>query len=249
MGKHIETSCLHVGQETLPYELERKKIKRLNLRVRRDGTVHVSAPVQMSMRFIEDFLREKRAWIQNALARANARAASPLSLVDGEVIPIEGVPHTLVLQKGKQGARRLDGVLILTVRDPLDGAERARVFRRFVSAEASRVLTDRTKAIYPYFASRVATFPTLSFRWMKSRWGSCTAAKNHITLNEKLLFVAPALADYVIFHEFCHFRYQDHSAAFYAHLASFLPDHQARRRALRAIAVPELSQIEKQADA
>ena len=47
MGKNIETRCLHIGQETLPYELERKKIKRLNLRVRRDGTVHVSAPVQM----------------------------------------------------------------------------------------------------------------------------------------------------------------------------------------------------------
>ena len=243
MGTKIENRVLKIGEEVLSFELERKKIKRLNLRVRRDGTVHISAPVKMSMTFIENFLREKSAWIQNARSRVQARKAEPLSLVDGEVIPIEGVPHTLLVKRGKQGVRRLDGMLILTVRDPLDGAERTRVFRRFLSDEASRVLTERARAIYPYFAPRVAAFPALSFRWMKSRWGSCTAAKNRITLNEKLLFVAPALADYVIFHEFCHFRYQDHSAAFYAHLASFLPDHQARRKALRAATIPTLFEV------
>lgn len=241
MGTKIENRVLILGNETLSYELERKKIKRLNLRVRRDGTVHASAPVQMSISFIENFLREKSAWIKDARSRVCARRTQPLSLTDGEVIHIEGVPHTLMIRKGKQGVTRLDGALILTVRDPLDGAERLRVFRRFVRAEASRVLTERVRAIYPYFAPRVATFPTLSFRWMKSRWGSCTAAKNHITLNEKLLFVAPALADYVIYHEFCHFKHQNHSAQFYTHLASFLPDHQARRKALRAAQIPELS--------
>ena len=242
MDRKIENRTLKIGEETLSYELERKKIKRLNLRVRGDGTVHVSAPLQMSMTFIEQFLREKSAWIESARARVGARQAPPLSLITGDVIPIEGTPHTLLVQKGKQDVKRLDGMLILNVKDPTDDAERLRVFRRFVKAEASRVLGERVRAIYPYFAPRVTAFPTLSFRWMTSRWGSCTAAKNHITLNEKLLFVAPALADYVIFHEFCHFRHQDHSAAFYAHLSSFLPDHAARRRALRAAQIPDLSE-------
>lgn len=241
MGTKIENRTLKIGDKTISYELERKKIKRLNLRVRRDGTVHASAPVQMSMSFIENFLREKSAWIESARARVGARQAPPLSLITGDVISIEGTPHTLLVQKGKQGVKRLDGMLILTVKDPLDDLERLRVFRRFVKAEASRVLTERVRAIYPYFAPRVTTFPTLSFRWMKSRWGSCTAAKNHITLNEKLLFVAPALADYVIFHEFCHFRHQNHSAAFYAHLASFLPDHAARAAGLFATVIPEIA--------
>jgi predicted metal-dependent hydrolase len=242
MGTKIEKRILKIGEETISFELERKKIKRLNLRVRRDGTVHVSVPMQMSMTFIENFLREKSEWIESARARVGARQAPPLTLTTGDVISIEGTPHTLIVQRGKQGVKRLDGMLILTVKDPMDGAERLRVFRRFVKAEASRVLSDRVRAIYPYFAPRVTVFPTLSFRWMKSRWGSCTAAKNHITLNEKLLFVPPALADYVIFHEFCHFRHMDHSSAFYAHLASFLPDHQARRKALRATPIPEFSE-------
>ena len=239
MNTKIESRTLKIGEETIFYELERKKIKRLNLRVRQNGTIHVSAPLQMSMTFIEQFLREKSAWIESARTRVVARQAPPLSLITGDVITIGGKPHTLVVQKGKQGMERLDGALILTTKDPLDDAERARVFRRFVKAEASRVLTERVRAIYPYFEPHVAAFPTLSFRWMKSRWGSCTAKKSHITLNEKLLFVPPALADYVIFHEFCHFRHQNHSAAFYAHLASFLPDHQARRKALRAAQIPE----------
>ena len=232
---------LIAGDEVIPCELERKRVKRLNLRVRPDKTVHVSAPLQMPMTTIERFLREKAEWIIRARARFDTRQKTTLALISGDVIYMEGVPHTLAVQRGKQGVKRLDGMLILTANDPTNDAERLRVFRRFIKAEASRVLTERTKAVYPHFASHVAAFPTLSFRWMKSRWGSCTAAKNHITLSEKLLFVPPALADYVIFHEFCHFRHQNHSAAFYAHLASFLPDHQARRRALRAAQIPDLS--------
>ncbi|MBQ8356511.1 MAG: M48 family metallopeptidase [Clostridia bacterium] len=237
---NIQTRTLIVEGETIPYELERKQIKRLNLRVRRDGTVHVSAPVRMSMAFIEAFLAEKGQWVKEAQKRVLARRPAVTELCTGVVIPIAGIPHTLIVGKGRQGVLLENDRLFLTVRDPADAAECARVFRRFVKTAAAEALTERVKAIYPYFAPRPATLPTLSFRWMRSRWGSCTAAKNHITLNEKLLFVEPHLADYVIFHEFCHFKHQDHSAAFYKHLSAFVPDYAAARRALAASPIPNL---------
>lgn len=47
----------------IPYTLARKKVRNLNLRVRRDGSVSVSAPVHMPDRDIELFLLQKAQWI------------------------------------------------------------------------------------------------------------------------------------------------------------------------------------------
>ena len=241
------TAVLHaliVGGETIPYELERKAVKRLNLRVRRDGTVHVSVPIRMTSAAVERFLSERAEWIRDARGRMLARCGQALSLFEGEQIPLEGVLHKVRLLEGKKPcATRVAGELILTLPDPNDREARLRLFRRFVREEARRVLTARAQAIYPLFAPRPAAFPALTVRWMRSRWGSCTASKNHITLNERLLFVEPYLAAYVIYHEFCHFRHPNHSPAFYAHLASFCPHYADARRALRAAPVPELEEI------
>lgn len=223
---------------SIPYEWERKKIKRLNLRVRPDGTVHLSVPWHTTLAFAEAFLAQKAVWVQKARARMLAARKPNTQLLAGDVIFLCGIPHTVSLGQGKQYCAAADGVLCLTVRDPADAAERERVFRRFVHKEAAARLTERVQAIYPLFSPRPPAFPSLSFRWMKSRWGSCTAAENHITLNEKLLFVSPVLADYVIYHEFCHFAHQDHSPAFYRCLSRYCPDYAAARRALAKAPMP-----------
>lgn len=244
MTASAKTVCtLTVGGVSIPYEFERKRIKRLNLRVRRDGTVHLSVPVGTPAAFIEQFLRQRATWIAEARARMLAARPKPDTLSEGSTVYIKGEPHTVRLLQGSRasGVCR-DGQLFLTVRDTGDVAARHHALRCFAKAQAAPYLTARMQEIFPHFSPRPATFPTLSFRWMKSRWGSCTASKNRITLSEKLLFVAPHLCDYVIWHELCHFAYQDHSAAFYRHLSTYYPDYAAARRALARAPIPELAQ-------
>ncbi len=55
---------------TLYYTFERKRIKNLNVRIRSDGSVYVSAPLYMPDKAIESFLQSKASWVfskQNAL--------------------------------------------------------------------------------------------------------------------------------------------------------------------------------------
>ena len=47
----------------IPYELTRKKVKRLNLHIRRDGTVAVSIPWSYTMGFADAFVTEQAPWI------------------------------------------------------------------------------------------------------------------------------------------------------------------------------------------
>lgn len=234
-----EIRTLKAGDMTLEYTLERKAVRRINLRVQRDGSIHVSAPPRAALSVIEGFLAEKANWITAARERVEQRQGEPLSLSDGATLPILGISHTVWGVKAKkQGAFCAEGRLILQLRDPENAEERRRVFERFWRDEATRVLTARVQALYPLFADHVRSFPVLTFRQMKSRWGSCTAAKNHVTLNTNLLFVPPALCDYVILHELCHFKHQDHSAAFYAHLSRFYPTYATARARLRAFPIP-----------
>ncbi len=50
--------------EPIPYLLSRKRVRNLNLRVRADGQVAVSAPTRMPKAEIEAFLRQKAPWIR-----------------------------------------------------------------------------------------------------------------------------------------------------------------------------------------
>ena len=63
------------------YTLTRRRVRNINLRVRPDGTVAVSAPRSVPARVVDDFVADRVCWIQSArarmAAREEARAAEP----------------------------------------------------------------------------------------------------------------------------------------------------------------------------
>ena len=56
-----EVLSTHWGE--IPYTLTHKRVRNLNLRIRSDGTVHVSAPMRTPRRYIDTFLATKTDWI------------------------------------------------------------------------------------------------------------------------------------------------------------------------------------------
>lgn len=57
----------------LQIEVTRKNVKRLNMRVRKDGSLAVSAPIFTSNLMIINFVRSNRDWIDRALAKSQSR--------------------------------------------------------------------------------------------------------------------------------------------------------------------------------
>ena len=60
------------------YQLTRRRVKNLNLRVRADGTVAVSIPLRVPAAQADPFVACHAAWIEQARQRAARRAARPL---------------------------------------------------------------------------------------------------------------------------------------------------------------------------
>lgn len=172
------------------YELEIKQVKNINLRIRPDGTIHVSASRRHTMRQIEALFHANETMILRALQRA-AR-----------------------LQENASSIPRLSRAR--------EGQTAEAVVRRYCGR------------IYPRFAAICGgSMPEIRFRQMKSRWGSCAPKERILTFNTRLAYVPEHCVEYVVVHEFCHFLYPNHSAAFYAAVASVLPDWKASRSALR----------------
>jgi predicted metal-dependent hydrolase len=58
---------------------------------------------------------------------------------------------------------------------------------------------------------------------MEKRWGSFLVKKK-ILLNPELIKASKECIDYVITHELCHMKYQNHGAAYYRFLSSKCPN-------------------------
>lgn len=65
------------GQE-IEYRLERKAVKNWNLRIRRDGSVYLSAPRRTPVSELDDFVRSKAGYIQKARERFRAVEDRPV---------------------------------------------------------------------------------------------------------------------------------------------------------------------------
>ena len=57
----------------IPYELTRGRVKRLNLHVRRDGTVALSIPLRTTLEAADAYVIAEAEWIRAAQARQAAR--------------------------------------------------------------------------------------------------------------------------------------------------------------------------------
>ena len=62
-----------IEQYNITYNLERKKVKNINLRIKADGSVHVSAHRLVSQAVIDSFVESRAAFVLRAQARMQAK--------------------------------------------------------------------------------------------------------------------------------------------------------------------------------
>ena len=223
------------GHEIL-FNLERKPVKNLNLRVRKDGSVWVSADAGVPCEEIDAFVAGKAPYILKALDHFHEMAQyrpQPKQYVSGETFSILGRGLRLQVTQAAKDSISADGVYIhLGVRDRSDTKKKRRIVSRFLDQQCRMVFGDVMDALYPSFQKYGVQRPSLRIRDMETRWGSCLAKKGIITLNKRLLEAPRHCIEYVVMHELCHLVHPNHSRQFYAFLTMLMPDWKERKQYL-----------------
>lgn len=223
------------------YDLQKKKIKNINIRVKSDLSVHVSAPIRVSQNQIDDILRDKSEFILSAIKKYEAKlkdadlcqvsGKNPAIMVYGSLLPIT------IIEGNKNGAIISDGTVTVTLKDVADITSRERAISKALDILCRKTVTEICKEVYPQFEKSVSEFPKIKFRHMKTRWGSCTPKKSLLTFNYALIHAPIECIEYVVYHEFTHFIHPNHSKAFYAELSRRVPDYKDRKKQLEDIGI------------
>jgi len=75
-------------------------------------------------------------------------------------------------------------------------------------------------------------FGEIKFKYLKSRWGSCSL-KGKITINLYLRLFPYRLIEYVVYHELAHLKHHNHGKEFKNFLSKFIYDWKDRRNELK----------------
>ena len=224
----------------IPAQICYKNIKNLYLRVR-DEYIDLSVPQRTAQRDLENFVRRRRAWIDERLRllRVRAEKSAPL-YAEGELIRLWGQEYPLVcvpLTRGKAYAEYANGTIVLHAAQTADVNVRRAAIETLYRAELAAAVEREAPACESIVGKHAALW---RIRAMKTRWGSCNVRTAAITLNLQLARYDVRALRYVITHELTHLWVRGHDAHFYARMDKYFPNWQNVRRELNAWARAEL---------
>lgn len=230
------TTALKIGDISIDVVL--KDIKNVHLSVHPPtGRVRIAAPTDTDLDAIRVFAISKLDWIRTHQAKLNNQdRETPRDYIDreshyvwGERLLLEVIemdrPPTVV-----RDHRRL----VLSVRPGAERSTKEAVlsgwYRELVKVEVPKLLATWE----PVMGVKVKRFYVQK---MKTKWGSCTPARQSIRLNTELATKPKQLLEYVVVHEMVHLLEPTHNQRFVAYMSSFMPNWSQLQRQLNSLPV------------
>ena len=225
----------------ISYDLQKKNVKNINIRVKRDLSVHVSASPRVTQKEIDRILTEKSDFILSALEKYEKFAQTDKNNdLSENCVSVFGskLPITIISGKKNQAAIE-ENQIILTLKDLSDTDIKQKTLQTALDSLLRKTVDDICREVYPKFNKSCLRFPTIKYRHMKTRWGSCNFKKYILTFNYALIHAPINCIEYVVYHEFTHFIHPNHSADFYKELSKHIAEHADLRNQLNGINIKQ----------
>ncbi|MDE6733653.1 MAG: M48 family metallopeptidase [Oscillospiraceae bacterium] len=228
----MKTITLPDGR-TLTYELTRKRVKNINFRPKEDGIVYVSANSRATVREIERFMNDRADFFFEAFEKLRSREKkSEINTRSvnwlGKEYPVRIIQNARELALLDESECRVFTRLGDDAEYVLELVQRA-VGKRF--AELCRELNEEVRAELERDGLKLPP-AQITIKDMKSRWGSCSYTRGHISINLRLAAYPRETVKSVFHHEYAHFWHHDHSKSFYDFLQAHCPEYHKWHKAL-----------------
>ncbi len=223
--------------KTIEFQLLIKNVKNINLTIRPDFSIMVSANENVPIDEVYTYIESKSHWILKRIGKFNNTKSENViepEYVSGESFKYLGNQYRLELNLTSSTERVIltRDFIKLYVRNKMKKTTKARLIDEWYRERAKLVFNESLNRMYEQVNSLVPVKPSLEFRIMKKRWGSCLRTKNTILLNLELIKAPIFCIDYVVLHELVHFIHKNHDTKFYELLTVLMPDWKTRKEIL-----------------
>lgn len=219
--------------EDLPFDFVIKRSQRKTAAIHvKEQTVEVRIPHGVADSWAQQFVYEKRHWIENKL-KAMASRAQQVPTLDWQTpllwmgqykqLAYYSSPKKRVVLSGQE-------LQIHSPKKP-DTDQLKNQLADFFKRQAKVYLTTRTLEIAEKIGLK-HKLNGIAFRRTKSKWGHCTS-NGDIQYNWLIMGAPEAIIDYLIYHELTHLVYHNHSAAYWQKLGEFFPDYERGKKWLK----------------
>ncbi len=224
-----------INGKKVQYNLTYKSVKNINVRVKNNREVCVSANYRTSAEYIDKVLMDNSSFILGALDRATVKE-SKSRYCDGATLYYLGVPMVLrVVPADGYSVHEYGQELVVSTRN-IDESVVEKQVKKWYDEKLSECFAQVEKEVKLKFSEYISFTPQFTYRYMKSIWGSCNKSRRKITINKNLIKYDKSLIEFVYCHEYSHLIYADHSKKFYDLLGTILPEHKQRKDQLKEAA-------------
>ncbi|MBD3840843.1 MAG: M48 family metallopeptidase [Campylobacterales bacterium] len=208
-----------------------KKIKRVSIELKNKNEIIVKTPLKFQSHLIKQVVYDYQEWILRSLQKVPHK--NQFDFVTGSKVPFLGVQYPMKLVQSDIANVKfefIDDCFIVRHSSLHNYDNFVAGLKKFYSFQAKKVI----QPLFDKWCDITQLTPSnISYRFAKTRWGSCSV-ENRISINYMLLQFELKAIEYVVLHELCHIVHKNHSKKFWDLVYSYMPDFKQAQQLLRS---------------
>ena len=220
-----------INNNNISYCIERKHVKNINIRIKSDGIVYISANKNISEKIILSILEQKNDFIINSLKKIQ-KYKNTLT----DKIKYLGNIYDLKINISNENKLIFDeNEFILFIDDKNDLNKMRLIIKKWYLSQSIELFEKINQDVRYRFLQFKEVLPetTITVKEMKTRWGSCSPIRSRISMNLRLIEYPIECIYAVLFHEYTHYYFYNHSSEFYELLQIIYPDYKKWDKVLK----------------
>ena len=206
------------------------KKRKITISVKNDAVVSISHHPQMTVTSINEFVEKHIKWIEEKYLE---KYRPKREYKNNERYLLLGEEYILHVVNYSKDEVFVEGRYLVVHTKNNSYEYNKKLINKFKKEQIEEVFNILLDKCFNNMKGLLKSYPKLSYRKYKSRWGCCYINRNTIILNQSLIHVPLRLIECVIYHELTHFIYANHTKEFYKVFEMFVPNAKLVQKELK----------------
>jgi len=218
-----------IRSDKVEYTVTKKKIKNFIIRIYPDLTIAISVPLHASSKDIENFIQNKKEWIETTLKKIEMAKENKDNLKENIIRILGKKIEKKIIESDLERIRLTDTSIYIYSKD----IDNTKIEKKILEwkVEKLKVILDEYLTKYTKLLNKNINY--YQIKKLSSAWGIYHKRENYISFNFDLIEKDIECIEYVVLHELCHIFYMNHQKDFWALVEKYMPDYKARRKKLK----------------